>query len=381
MTLKVAHVTPNFYPYVTGVANEAFNISRSLVKKGINVCIFTSDFKAESSQKRETIDGVEIIRLPISRKFMQYFVTPTFQDRLQEFKPDIVHAHCYRSYQTQSAHNYCRRNLVPLVISMHGTAVGYKFMRTGLVGRIPYFVYDKLWGREQLLDASALVVNSSKEKSEVANFTRNGNIFRIPMGYKTSFADRAKTNRILLVERITYDRDPRPLIRAIKRVKSSFPDVCFRIVGNEVVNSSSVKKRVLQSSKDLVKELDLTDNVFFPGYLYGDSLENEYRSAEIFLYNSRYENFGQPILEAASHGLPPITTNVGIVNDLVENGVNGFVINTVDDTDAFAEKISLLLSNPWLRRDMSRRIMEKIEREFSVEYVTSRYISMYQDLR
>jgi glycosyltransferase involved in cell wall biosynthesis len=382
-SMRIARVIPHFYPFVTGPANQAFKVSKRLVERGMEVCIFTSNFGAQSSPDHETIDGVEIRRIPISRTFMQYFVTPSLMSQITSFNPDIVHAHDYRSYQTESAYNYCQKNKTPLIISLHGTGLGYKYSSTGLLGRIPYVMYDKLRGLKQLRSAAAVIVNSSREESEAKELIRKDSIkiVRIPMGYEThSLGLSRDEHSVLMVERVTIDRDPRPLIKAIQKAKASFPDIRFKIVGREVANSSSAKKGIVQSAKEMVRDLDLSNNVFFLGELHGDALESEYRLADVFVYNSRYENFGQPILEAASYGLPIIATNVGIVSDLIEDGVNGLIVERVNDADAFAEKIIFLLANANLRREMGKRIRNKVDRLFNWESVISKYTALYQQI-
>jgi len=58
-----------------------------------------------------------------------------------------------------------------------------------------------------------------------------------------------------------------------------------------------------------VQELGLADRVVFPGYLPADELPWWYNAAELFVYPSRFEGFGLPVLEAMASGTPVITSN------------------------------------------------------------------------
>ncbi|NIP99801.1 MAG: glycosyltransferase, partial [Nitrospinaceae bacterium] len=50
-----------------------------------------------------------------------------------------------------------------------------------------------------------------------------------------------------------------------------------------------------------------------------------YQSADVFVYPSRYENFGQPVLEAAAWGLPVIATSTGVASEIIREGETGFL--------------------------------------------------------
>ena len=67
----------------------------------------------------------------------------------------------------------------------------------------------------------------------------------------------------------------------------------------------------LEELKLLANQLNLNSNVTFTGEKNPADLKLLYKSSNIFVYPSLYENFGQPLIEAAAHGLPLISTPVG----------------------------------------------------------------------
>jgi glycosyltransferase involved in cell wall biosynthesis len=82
------------------------------------------------------------------------------------------------------------------------------------------------------------------------------------------------------------------------------------------------------------------------------------------------------ILEAIAHGLPVVTPDVGGISEVVDNGEDGYLINT-RDPKAFAEKCLLLYKNRELRRRMARAAREKVARSFSVENMAAKYHELY----
>ncbi|WP_435628146.1 glycosyltransferase family 4 protein [Candidatus Ferrigenium straubiae] len=89
------------------------------------------------------------------------------------------------------------------------------------------------------------------------------------------------------------------------------------------------------------QSLGMAESVAFAGTQV-EGLERYYRAADIFIMLSKFDTFGMVVLEAMAAGLPAIvSSNVG-AKDLVEEGVNGFVISAPQDVDAAAECIARL---------------------------------------
>lgn len=81
-----------------------------------------------------------------------------------------------------------------------------------------------------------------------------------------------------------------------------------------------------------------------------DRLRDIYSSTDIWLCTSNVEGFGLPVLEAMACRCPVVTARCGGVDDFVNDGVNGYLVN-VGDPAAMAERILTLLSdrNRWAR--------------------------------
>lgn len=90
------------------------------------------------------------------------------------------------------------------------------------------------------------------------------------------------------------------------------------------------------------------------------------RDADIFAFPTFYSNecFPVVLLEAMQQCLPCVSTGEGGIPDIVENGVTGFIIPR-KDADALAEKLSLLIDDAAMRRQMGVNGRKKYEREFT----------------
>lgn len=85
---------------------------------------------------------------------------------------------------------------------------------------------------------------------------------------------------------------------------------------------------LLPQMKKLTKELDISDRVEFPGLLSKEKTRQLYLKSNIGIVSSNSETFGQSIVEPFVLGRCVISTPVGIANDIIQEGVNGYVYTT-----------------------------------------------------
>lgn len=93
-------------------------------------------------------------------------------------------------------------------------------------------------------------------------------------------------------------------------------------------------------------------NALFTGYLAGHELATAYASADIFVFPSTTDTFGNVILEAHASGLPCIVSDEGGPAELVRNGIDG-IITPARNPDALAKAIARLLADEHNLRSMS----------------------------
>jgi phosphatidylinositol alpha 1,6-mannosyltransferase len=100
------------------------------------------------------------------------------------------------------------------------------------------------------------------------------------------------------------------------------------------------------------EEVKALPNTTFAGWMAGDDLAMAYASADIFLFPSAVETFGNVTLEAAASGLP-LVVEAGCSGHLVRHGINGFACEH-DDLDAFFHSTLCLIMDDERRKSMSR---------------------------
>ena len=170
----------------------------------------------------------------------------------------------------------------------------------------------------------------------------------------------APNNEILLlcVSRLSLEKGfdflAEAYAEAVKRAAAIGLNQKFRLV----ITGGNSNKAIEQHIQHLFEKKGL--DVSFTGPLTGESLAQMYASADIFVFPSLTETFGQVIQEAMGSGLPVVALRAGGPADLVQPGETGFLAEP-GDVDVFAEKVIKLVQDSLLRRRMAikaRRIAE-----------------------
>ncbi len=139
----------------------------------------------------------------------------------------------------------------------------------------------------------------------------------------------------------------------------------FYIVGGEPTEEYLQQKRRLGLA-----------NVHFVGFLKKEPLSKYYRAADLFVLPTREDIWGLVINEAMACGLPVITTNKCVAGlELVENGVNGYIVPT-EDVAALAEKMEEALRGDLT--SMGAESLRKI-RPYTIENMARGHARIFED--
>lgn len=151
-----------------------------------------------------------------------------------------------------------------------------------------------------------------------------------------------KVDTILLLSRIEKSKGIYEAVDTFTFLQKQYPDLKMRIVGD----GSELNKL-----KEYVDKLKL-NNVFFTGMLSGETLINQFISADLYFFPSYHEGMPTTVLEAMAFGLPIITRPVGGLVDFFENGKMGEMIDSLEAKD-FAKSIQHYIEDPTLTKSTS----------------------------
>jgi len=136
----------------------------------------------------------------------------------------------------------------------------------------------------------------------------------------------------------------------------------------------------------LVREKGLVERVTFLNHIPGNLIASYYCLAEVYAQPSiidrdgTTEGLGVTILEAMSCGTPCVASRVGGIPDIITDGENGFLVEP-GDPSAIASRISNLLENETLRKEMGRQGRRTVLEKFSWESKAQELLDIYYNLK
>jgi glycosyltransferase involved in cell wall biosynthesis len=150
--------------------------------------------------------------------------------------------------------------------------------------------------------------------------------------------------RLLYVGRISREKDLDVLAAAYRRLRDQHLPIQLLVVGDGPYSDALAKS--------------LPEAIFI-GYLTGKDLATAYASADVFVFPSTTDTFGNVILEAQACGLPVVVSDSGGPKELVEDRANGLITKSHDAED-FARAIRTLVTDSRLRERMARSARDSI---------------------
>jgi glycosyltransferase involved in cell wall biosynthesis len=153
-------------------------------------------------------------------------------------------------------------------------------------------------------------------------------------------------------------------------VKQSIPDVRFLIVGEADEGKPDAV------SHEVARNYDLEENCIFIGWQPNESLPGIYSLMNVLVLPSLFEGIPRVLMEANSMNLPVVATNVKGNRELIEDGVNGLLVE-YGDVKAIAEAVLSLHLNTDQAQNMGKRgreiALEKFDENTIFEKVTAEY--------
>jgi glycosyltransferase involved in cell wall biosynthesis len=176
------------------------------------------------------------------------------------------------------------------------------------------------------------------------------------------------------------------LITMVSRLIRSKGVMEFTAAAQAILNSSSKIKFLLvgsvdEESRDYLTPVELskiTHAVNWPGAR--NDIPTILAASDVFVFPSYYrEGIPRVLLEAASMGLPIITTDLPGCKEVVEDGINGFLV-PARDTNSLIHAIMLLAADTGIRREFGQKSRKKAITIFDLSVVANKTRSVYLKL-
>ena len=147
--------------------------------------------------------------------------------------------------------------------------------------------------------------------------------------------------RLFSCGRLNYVKGHQDIIRAVSILRQSGMNVYLEIAGEDDLGGTGFRSEL----ESLIAHDKLVDNVVLLGAVPEERVFEGLQSAHLFVLASHREPLGVAIMEAMSCGTPVIATNRGGVPELIDHGVDGYLVPP-QDNKILAEAIRYLAQDP-----------------------------------
>ncbi len=215
-----------------------------------------------------------------------------------------------------------------------------------------------------LKHAEKIITVSEFTKNEIFNLypqTKPGKISVVRNGYNEDLFrpinDDQKINGILnkygiakpfflYVGRLEKKKNTPALIEALSIVRENNPEIKEKLVliGNASFGFDEVKYAI--------EEFNLNSEVYIPGWVEEKDLPYIYNAASAFIFPSKHEGFGIPVLESMACGLPTIVSNLDVLKEIAADSVLYF---NQDDKHSIAAAMAKIINDKALREELREK--------------------------
>ncbi len=175
---------------------------------------------------------------------------------------------------------------------------------------------------------------------------------------------------VIAVAQVFPLKDIETMIRSCAIVRESIPEVQYIVYG-----SLDVDKDYVQKCRDLIDELDLSDNFTFGGFHNQPNMI--FNEGDISVLTSISEGFPYTVIESMSCRRPVVATDVGGIRDALEGC--GILCKPRDPQDV-ADGVIKLLKDDQLRIELGVKARDKVLLKFTTDKSVNAYLETYQKL-
>lgn len=290
--------------------------------------------------------NIKVHTLPFGG-FLDLYTSYKIKKIIKNFKPDIV-----QSWMSRAASKIpLSKHMNYIHIARLGGYYKLKYYKT-----VDYFIANTLDIQRYLIDQN---IPADKTK-HIYNFAEEEKA-KIPLN-RSEFDTPETAPLLLALGRLHHVKGFDTLLKAMINI----PDAYLWIAGEGPQRAELLS---------LCQTLNLTDRVRFLGWR--DDRAALFNAADICVFPSRSEPFGNIAIQAWAHKTPLVTTNSEGPQEYVEDGVNALKV-AMNDSDALAQAILKMIHSPDLARRLVKNGYQKYKAQFTKKACVDAYIDCYK---
>ena len=363
------------YPSLGGSGVVATELGKMMADKGHEMHYITSskpfrflDAHPNIQFHEVKIDGYAVFKYPP----YDIALANRIAEVIETEKLDLLHVHYAVPHAVSAALGKDMVNSkIGVITTLHGTDVTILGHDPGLRNTVRYGI-DKSTITTAVSESLRLetleLIEPKKDIVTIYNFIDENKYIPVDPGtLKSDFG-------IKLDEKVIIHISNFREVKRIPDIIESFRGVLKEIDAKLLLVGDGPEKVEMEA---LVIELGIQDQVIFTGKR--DDLPELLAISDVMFHLSEKEAFGLVLLEALACGLPSVATDVGGIPEVIEDGVNGFLV-PVGDTNAATQKAVLLLKDEGLHATFRKNGLATAADKFHSSTIVDQYEKLYYEV-
>lgn len=382
--MKIAFLTPE-YPHPRtgtsgGIGTSIKNLALGLLQQGCSVRVLVYGQKEEGvfDDNGICVQQIKNVKLKglswyLTRKKLQEIINTLYNEK----EIDLVEAPDWTGITSFISPKKC-----PIVIRLNGSDMYFCHL-----DQRPVKWFNKFNEKRALQKADALLSVSqftADKTNEIfgleKKFTIIPNSIDIGLFSQNNSDDKKNedNNTILYFGSLIRKKGLLQLPLIFNEVVKKRPDVKLVLVGRDVSDILSGNVSTWQMMQELFTE-QAGKNVYYLGSVPYEDIKKQINAATLCVFPTFAEALPVSWIEAMAMQKPIVASNIGWATEVINDGVDGFLVHPTDHI-VYANKIIGLLENRELQKEFGLKAREKAVLKFSMETVAQQSISFYNSL-
>lgn len=344
--MRIAYFTESLLPLVDGVSVTLKQLFDDLEDRGVEFRVYAPFTPPAGLAWAHRVRTLPSVRFPL---YTDYRMVVPWGRRLARevdaWAPDVVHV-VSPTPGGAWARSYARRRGLPLVASFHTHFVSYfRYYRVRALERFGW------WALRRFYRPFHLVFTPSRTMADELE-TRGIHPVRIwGRGIDTDrFSPAWRDPELRASVGAGHDR---PLLLMVSRLVKEKDLLDLPPMARHLEERGLSFRLALVGDGPLREELEeALPDAFFAGHQTGETLARWYASADVFVFPSTTETFGNVVQESLASGVPAVVVDIGGPQTVIEPGVTGLVARA-RDPEELARQVGRLLRDRELRGRMA----------------------------
>ena len=359
-------------------------MARGLSERGIEAHIATTNDDGLGRHRERcgepvTRDGLTYWYFNRQTRFYKFSwpLSRWLADHVTDYQ--VIHIHALFSHAAVAAAHWAHKRGVPYVVRPLGT-----LNRWGMENRRPWFKRLSLRFVERgiLENASLVHFTSEQEREEAAllHLRIRSEIIPNPVptsapaspgSFRRDHPELAGRRIVLFMSRLDRKKGLDLLLPAFVEVLRRCPSAALVVAGS----GSTEMESALRAR---TRELSLERDVFWPGFLKGESKSAAFAAADVFVLPSWSENFGIAVVEAMAAGCPVVVSDHVAIHTEIAEANAGLVVPC--KVDNLADALCRMLENAPARIEMGLNGKRLTQTHYSLRAVTDKLVAAYEGI-